>query len=129
MKNKQEYEIVPGKLRTFLPAKNYEIEKTFYSELGFTANYADESLTVFEIGDQSFYLQDYYIEEWANNFMMFLQVDDVDLWHEHLQSLDLESRYTGIKFAAPTDEHWGRVCRLITPSGVLWHFGAFKDSI
>lgn len=123
----KEHGIHTGKLRTFVPAKDFEVEKNFYLELGFTPAYSDQSMIVFEIGEQSFYLQNQYFPEWADNFMMFLQVDNVDNWYAFILDLNLTHRFPGARAVAPIDEHWGRVCRLITPTGVLWHFGTFRE--
>ena len=117
-----------GVIRTFVPAKDFKTEQKFYKDLGFEAGYSDDGLTVYHKGNFSFYLQNYYKKEWAENFMMFMEVKNVDDWYAHLRSLELENKFDGIRFVDPVDEHWGRVCRLITPSGVLWHFATFKES-
>ena len=117
-----------GILRTFLPALDYPVEKQFYKDIGFQIGWESEDMCVFNCGTYSFYLQKYYVKEWAENFMIFLEVDDVDHWHEHLELLNLNDNYHGIRITSPIDEDWGRVCRLITPSGVLWHFGTFAKA-
>ena len=117
--------IKTGIIRAFVPAKEFDIERSFYREIGFEERTYDDSLSVFSQGEFSFYLQNYYVKDWADNFMMFLEVDDVDQWFYFLKGLDLENKYDGIRFAEPVDEPWGRVCRLVTPTGVLWHFGKF----
>lgn len=113
------------RLRTFVPAKDFELELRFYKQLGFTVTYNDGDLAVMNIGLQSFYLQKYYVKEWAENFMLFLEVSDVDGWYAEMRALHLEEQFEGIRFAEPKEEDWGRVCRIVTPSGVLWHFGKF----
>jgi predicted lactoylglutathione lyase len=115
-------------LRTFLPAKDFALEKQFYQDLGFNLGYDADDMCVFQAGLVSFYLQKYYVKDWAENFMMFLEVTDVDKVYEHLISLDLNLRYQGIRIAEPADEFWGRVRRIITPSGVLWHFETFAQA-
>ena len=115
-----------GILRTFVPSLDYEVEKKFYKDIGFQIGWEGEDMCVMNVREQSFYLQRYYVKDWADNFMMFLEVGDVDVWHNHLESLNLKEHYEGVRMTAPVDEFWGRVCRLITPSGVLWHFGTFK---
>lgn len=118
--------LTTGTLRAFVPAKEYSLERAFYSDLGFKEFYINDTLTIFKIGDFSFYLQNYYHKGWAENFMMFLEVSDVDQWYLHITQLNLEGSFPGIRFIEPVDEDWGRVCRLVTPSGVLWHFGKFR---
>ena len=114
------------RLRTFVPAKNFDVELAFYKQLGFNVTYNDGDLAVMNIGLQSFYLQKYYVKDWAENFMLFLEVSDVDTWYAEMRALNLETDFEGIRFAEPKDEDWGRVCRVVTPSGVLWHFGKFN---
>ena len=48
------------------------------------------------LGAYSFILQDYYVEEWANNFVMHVSVADLGHWWKHICALDLASRY-GVK--------------------------------
>lgn len=91
-------------LRTFLPAKDFKVEQQFYLDLGFTLGYDADDMCVFHAGQVSFYLQKYYVKEWADNFMMFLEVTDVDKAYEHMISLDLNLRYQGIRIAEPVDE-------------------------
>jgi len=117
-----------GILRTFVPSLDYVVEKQFYKDIGFQLGWEGDDMCVMYVGEQSFYLQRYYVKDWADNFMMFLEVEDVDKWYAHLEMLSLKEKYEGIKMTEPVDELWGRVCRLITPSGVLWHFGTFAEA-
>jgi len=112
-------------LRTFVPSKNYEHSRTFYKKLGFEESYYSETLTVFNAGGFSFYLQSAYQKVWAENCMMLMEVDDVDAFWEYLLSLNLESDFPKIKLREPKTEDWGRECILIDPAGVLWHFATF----
>jgi hypothetical protein len=112
-------------LRPFVPAKNFEISKQFYADFGFRVEPLGDSLAAMHLGLHSFLLQDYYVEEWAGNFVMHMLVDDLDAWWEHLTSLDIASRY-GVKGPrAPKLESWGlNVAYVFDPSGVLWHIAA-----
>jgi hypothetical protein len=71
------------------------------------------------MGPHSFILQNYYVAEWANNFVMHMRVSDVNLWWERMVALDLAGRY-GAKISAPREESRGLVAGMIDPSGVLW---------
>jgi len=108
-------------MRPMVPAKDFEISKRFYLELGFRPQPLVDRLVEMHFGAYSFILQDYYVEEWANNFVMHVSVTDLDHWWKHICALDLVSRY-GVKTAAPKLERWGMVAGLIDPSGVLWRF-------
>jgi hypothetical protein len=71
------------------------------------------------VGEYSFILQNYYVEQWADNFVMHMLVSDLDRWWSHICALDLPSRY-GVKSpTAPRQEEWGLVAAVIDPSGVL----------
>jgi len=70
-------------------------------------------------GAYSFLLQDYYVEQWANNCVVHVLVSDVDRWWNQIRGLDVASRYE-IKATAPRLENWGKVAGITDPSGVLW---------
>ena len=55
-------------LKAFLPAKDHELAKRFYSDLGLTLNWETEQLAEFQIGSFRFLLQNYYVLEFAENF-------------------------------------------------------------
>jgi uncharacterized glyoxalase superfamily protein PhnB len=75
------------------------------------------------LGEHSFLLQDYYVEDWAGNFMMHMLVSDLDAWWAHIAGLDLASRYGVQPPKAPAMQPWGlKVAYVVDPSGVLWHF-------
>jgi uncharacterized glyoxalase superfamily protein PhnB len=70
-------------------------------------------------------LQNYYVKEWANNFVMHMFVDDLDAWWEHLSSLNVASRYDVRSPRAPKLQSWGlNVAFMFDPAGVLWHIAA-----
>lgn len=112
-------------LRAFVPSKDYQKSRAFYKKLGCEETYYSDGLAVFQIGDFSFYLQNFYNKGFAENFMMFLEVDNVDDFWKYLESLNLKKDYPNIRLRAPQTEDWGRECILIDPTGVLWHFATF----
>jgi uncharacterized glyoxalase superfamily protein PhnB len=109
-------------LRPFIPAKDFAVSKRFYADFGFSISYEDTEIAMMELGAISFLLQNYYVEDWAENLMMQLVVTDLDGWWRHLGSLDLAGTY-GVKApTAPKLESWGaRVTYAWDPAGVLWH--------
>jgi hypothetical protein len=112
-------------LRPFVPAKDFEMSKTFYADFGFRVEPLGDSLAEMHLGSHSFLLQDYYVEDWAGNFVMHMLVDDLSAWWEHLTSIDLASRYGVESPRAPKLESWGlNVAYVFDPSGVLWHLAA-----
>jgi hypothetical protein len=65
-------------MRPMVPAKDFEVSKRFYLELGFSPQTLSDRLIEMHFGTHSFILQDYYVEEWANNFVMHVRVADLD---------------------------------------------------
>lgn len=109
-------------MKTFLPAKDYALSRQFYLDLGFVLNWAGDEVSEFEAGGFRFLLQDFYVEQWAGNFMMQLLVDDADAWWQRIQASGLVAKYPGIWAKPPVLQPWGlRVLYLTDPSGVLWH--------
>ncbi len=113
-------------IRTFIGAKDFEVSSQFYRDLGFQEVPIDDSMSYFRVDDSlGFYLQRYYVKDWADNSMVFLEVDDLDLCIEDLKSRNLVEKYKGVRFTKIHDNEWGREIFMHDPSGVLWHFGEF----
>lgn len=55
------------------------------------------------LGDDSFILQDYYVAQWANNFVFHMRVSNRNVWWGRIVSLRLAQRY-GVKTKAPHRE-------------------------
>jgi uncharacterized glyoxalase superfamily protein PhnB len=106
-------------MRPLLPARDFGTSKHFYSDLGFQVRMLTDRLAEMRCGAYSFLLQDYYVEQWADNCAVHLLVTDVDRWWNHICALDLTSRY-GVKTMTPQVEPWGKVVGLTDPTGVLW---------
>lgn len=110
-------------MRPMVPAKDFEVSKRFYTELGFQPQVLTDDLVEMSIGRFSFILQNYYVHEWADNFVIHMRVSDVNVWWERVTSLDLARRY-GVNVRAPHPESWGLVVGLVDPSGVLWRIAS-----
>ncbi|MCX2576234.1 VOC family protein [Pedobacter sandarakinus] len=113
-------------IRPFIGAKSFETSRSFYRDLGFEETKLGEQMSVFKTGNMAFYLQNYYLKDWIENTMIFMEVEDVNLFYSHLLDLDLPSKYKGVKLTPIRNEEWGSECFLHDPAGNLWHFGAFK---
>jgi uncharacterized glyoxalase superfamily protein PhnB len=109
-------------LKTFVPAKDFALSRRFYVDLGFRENFGNHQIAEFETGGFRFLLQNYYVKDWADNFMMQLAVDDADAWWSHIGARDLVRKYSLHTAKPPAMQPWGlRVLYLSDPSGVLWH--------
>lgn len=110
-----------GAMRPMVPSKDFDTSKRFYIELGFQPRPLTDRLVEMQLGVFSFILQDYYVREWADNFVVHVTVSDVGLWWDHIVSLDLPARY-GVKTQAPKSQGWAVVAGVTDPCGVLWRF-------
>ncbi|MEA2938052.1 MAG: hypothetical protein QOC56_1556 [Alphaproteobacteria bacterium] len=108
--------------KAFVPARDFELSKQFYQDLGFVLVWSDESLASLRHGNSSFLLQNFYVEAHAGNFMMHLLVKDVDAWWRHLQAQGIAAKY-GTKMQPPEDHGSMRDFVLVDPAGVLWRIG------
>ena len=110
-------------ITTFISAgKNYEKAIQFYLEIGFELDWKSNEIAILKKDKSRFFLQNY-PNAWAqDNFMMNLEVANIDDWWSKLSNLNLEEKYGGVKLKAPQDYPWGkREIHLIDPCGVLWH--------
>jgi hypothetical protein len=110
----------------FISAKNFEVSRNFYRDLGFEEVVLDKTMSLFKTEALGFYLQDAYVKDWVDNTMIFLQVDDVARYWKELLALDLLGKYQGVKLTPIRNYDWGRECFMHDPSGILWHFGEFS---
>lgn len=109
-------------VKAFVPARDLDISKAFYTDLGFTINWSNEAIAELQIGSFRFLLQRFYVAEHAGNFMMSLSVDDADAWWQYIQQKEFPKKYPGIMCKPPAMQPWGlRVLYLSDPTGVLWH--------
>lgn len=112
-------------IRSFIGAKEFGRSRAFYKDLGFEEVNLSDTLSLFKMADLSFYLQDYYVKEWADNTMLLLEVDNAAAYWQHLSGLNLQEKYPEIKIMPLQQNDWGEECQLIDPAGVLWHFATF----
>lgn len=113
-------------IRPFIGARNFEQSRNFYRDLGFTEVSLEPKMSLFQNNKAGFYLQDAYVQDWVDNTMVFMEVEDLDQVYCDLLALNLKSKYSEVKLIPIRVEHWGRECFLHDPSGILWHFGEFK---
>jgi hypothetical protein len=113
-------------IRPFIGAKNFDISRKFYADVGFTEHFISPQLSYFESEEIGFYLQDAYVKDWVDNTMVFVEVGNVDDYWKKLVSLNLEAKYENVRLVPIRHLDWGKECFVHDPSGILWHFGAFK---
>ena len=113
-------------IRPFIGAKDFDLSRRFYHDLGFQESVLAHNLSYFKTERLGFYLQDAFVQDWIDNSMIFLEVDDVSRYWNELLALDLTTKFEGVKLTPVRVYDWGRECFLHDPSGILWHFGEFS---
>ena len=110
-------------LKAFVPARDFEKSKRFYTDLGFTKASDDNGIAYFHHGNCSFLLQDFYEKALAENLMMHLLVEDIEAWHSQLTKAAIAEKYS-VEMSEVSEQPWGMLdFVLFDPSGVLWRFG------
>jgi catechol 2,3-dioxygenase-like lactoylglutathione lyase family enzyme len=114
-------------IRPFIGAKNYDVSRRFYRDLGFQEVILGHNFSYFKTEGIGFYLQDAYIKDWIDNTMVFLEVDDAHRHWKELSALNLTTKYAkeNVRLSPVKELDWGKECFLHDPSGILWHFGEF----
>jgi catechol 2,3-dioxygenase-like lactoylglutathione lyase family enzyme len=114
-------------IRAFIGAKDFNMSRAFYKDLGFEESIISNKMSYFKVTDTlGFYLQNAYVKDWVDNTMIFLEVNDVDVYWQELKNLGLHLKYEGVRLTPIKYDVWGKECFLHDPSGILWHFGAFN---
>lgn len=113
-------------LKAHVPAKDFEISKQFYQDVGFTLCWSNDGLAYLHYGPHGdhgkvgFLLQDFYVKEFAENLQLHLLVKNVDDWWADIHTRNIAGKY-GVVAEPPADRVWKmRDFILIDPSGVLW---------
>lgn len=114
-------------IKAFVPARDFALSKRFYTDFGFVMASDGGGVAYFHCGEASFLLQDFCVEEMANNMMMHLLVEDVDAWHARVTDAKLAQTY-GVTVGAIEQQPWRmRDFVVRDPSGVLWRIGQNTD--
>lgn len=111
-------------VRVWIPARDFTTSHTFYNALGWTTAWTDgEGLAQLELAGHRFMLQDFYVEQWAHNSMITVDVADAAAWFEHATTVIDEGSFGDARVAAPKAEDFGATVTYVwDPSGVLLHF-------
>ena len=108
-------------IKAFVPAKDFDLSKRFYQDLGFTVAWSSDGLAYIRHGNTSFLLQKF--PEGIDNFMMHLLVQDVNAWWSLIEDHGIVAKY-GVIIEPVSDKPWGlRDFAISDPSDVLWRIG------
>lgn len=107
-------------IKAFVPARDFEVSKRFYLDLGFTMASEGGGVAYFHVGQASFLLQDLCGQAPAGRFDMHLLVQDVEAWWTHVAQSGVAQTY-GVQVTALETQPWRmRDFCLDDPSGVVW---------
>lgn len=88
-------------LVVYVPAEDFELSQRFYTALGFTLTPGWGDTVDCRLGNAVFRLQNYYVKDWAENFMMKFDVEDVDAWHAHTKKVVDEGDFGNARYDQP----------------------------
>jgi catechol 2,3-dioxygenase-like lactoylglutathione lyase family enzyme len=81
-------------IRAFIPARDLDVSRRFYQDLGFREIWGDDSACGMQIDDCGIILQKFY----------------VDAWWRHIQAMDLKEKYgLGLSGTIHLRSDWGLV--------------------
>ncbi|HHP7237671.1 VOC family protein [Longibacter sp.] len=114
--------------KPFVPALDFATSLRFYTALGWRLNWKADGLAELEVADARILLQDFYVDEWAQNWMLYVTVDDAAAWYEHARNVIEADDYAQAKIQSPKKEPYGAIVTYVwDPSGVLIHFAQSID--
>lgn len=113
-------------LRSFVGAKNFDISRAFYRDIGFEETIINDGLSLFQNGNFAFYLSPSQVEDWINNTELFIVVNDVKQCFEQIKQLELKKNYDGIRIIPVKEKPWGKACYILDPSGIALCFAQFN---
>lgn len=113
-------------IRPFIGAKDYETSRAFYRDFGFQEVELSPDMCVYKLeANIAFYLQKYFVKDWVENTMLFLEVENTEAFRAELLTKDLVKKYPGVRISEIRNESWGREFFVHDPCTILWHIGEF----
>lgn len=112
-------------LLPFVPSgPEYDASRQLFKDLGFEEVWENNGYAGFRSGGAQFILQRYDDRPFAENFMVRLNVPDLDAWWQAISGKQLDRTYPAFRINPPADFPWGREVNFIDLAGVCWHVGA-----
>lgn len=110
-------------VKVFVPTKEFEHSLKFYECLGWQVNWREGGLAEIELAGARSYLQDFYVKEWAENFMLYVVVEDAAAWHKHIEKVLADGEFPTARVQPPKQQEYGAIVTFAhDPCGVLIHF-------
>jgi hypothetical protein len=109
-------------LQPFVPSgDNFDGSKQFFLELGFKINWDAGDYIGFERDGCKFILQKYNNKDFAENFMVSVNVNNAEEFWNEVNKKQLPQKF-GIRIGEPTTQPYGKEVNIIDLAGVCWHF-------
>lgn len=109
-------------MNVYVPARDFDESKQFYTELGFDLTEAWGGSFDCRLGNALFRLQNYYVKDWAENFMLQFWVEDARKWYEFAKPIIESGRYKHVRISKPETIGDTVITHVVDPSGVLLIF-------
>lgn len=115
-------------IRPFIGSKDYQTSRSFYRDFGFQEVELSADMCVYKLeANIAFYLQKYFVKDWVENTMLFLEVENTEAFRAELLTKDLVKKYPGVRISEIRNESWGREFFVHDPCTILWHIGEFYN--
>lgn len=86
-------------------------------------NWRSPTLANLELAGNALLLQDYYARQWADNFMIYVTVEDAEAWYHHAAKIIETGRFGDARVSPPKKQDHGDIVTFAwDPCGVLLHF-------
>ena len=109
-------------IEPFVPSgADFQGSKNLFLELGFSINWDASDYIGFQKDERRFILQKFSNNEFAENFMLSVKVDNVEEFRNEVLNKQLPEKF-GVRIGNVTDQPYGREVNLIDIAGVCWHF-------
>ena len=92
--------------------------------LGFEELWETAAVPDSETARHSSSCKKYDVKSFAENYMVRLNVKNLDAWWQAVSGLQLEKKYPGFRIKGPAEFPWGREVNFIDLAGVCWHVGS-----
>lgn len=116
----------PLALLPFVPSgPDFDKTRSLFQLLGFHELWEKGDYAGYQWGGAKFILQRFDNKEFASNFMVKLEVPDLDAWWPGFEEAARLAavQFPGFSYKPPTTFPWGREVNFIDLAGVCWHVG------
>ena len=109
-------------LEPFVPSgREFDKSKELFQELGFKINWDGGDYVGFQRDNCKFVLQKYENDEFAQNLMISVIIEDAEQFWKEMNDKKLTEKF-GIKLSNPSQQPYGLEVNIIDIAGVCWHF-------